>query len=336
MSNIALKVNGRSHTVDVDSVDAAALRPAQRSRPAGPAVRLRPRPVRRVHGDHQRRGGSRRASRRHPSVKGEITTLEGLASNGKLHPLQQAWIDEQVPQCGFCQNGQIMTAKALLDKNPHPTDAQIREGMAGTLCRCMTYYRVQAAIKRAAKTMADARRKAGGAHERRRPDSARDRTSSAAAPPGLPQKRGTARGERRRARGAWAPRPMHRERRAPGRRSVSRSRFPAARFVDRHSRGQHRDVLRRQDRPRPGHRHRLPPDDVRRARHRLRQDHLHHGQHRHHRRPGRLGRLDGDPDAIAGRCGASPPKRGACCSRWRRRASACRSISSRSATPSSP
>ena len=89
-------------------------------------------------------------------MKGEITTLEGLASNGKLHPLQQAWIDEQVPQCGFCQNGQIMTAKALLDKNPHPTDAQIREGMDGTLCRCMTYYRVQAAIKRAAKTMADA------------------------------------------------------------------------------------------------------------------------------------------------------------------------------------
>ncbi len=70
--------------------------------------------------------------------------------DGKLHPLQQAWIDEQVPQCGFCQNGQIMTAKALLDRNPHPTDAQIREGMARTLCRCMTYYRVQAAIKRAA------------------------------------------------------------------------------------------------------------------------------------------------------------------------------------------
>ena len=84
------------------------------------------------------------------SVKGEVTTLEGLAKDGKLHPLQQAWIDEQVPQCGFCQNGQIMTAKALLDKNPHPTDEQIRQGMAGTLCRCMTYYRVQAAIKRVA------------------------------------------------------------------------------------------------------------------------------------------------------------------------------------------
>ena len=85
------------------------------------------------------------------SVEGvEITTLEGLAQPGRLHPLQQAWIDEQVPQCGFCQNGQIMTAKALLDRNPHPTDQQIREGMARTLCRCMTYYRVQAAIKRAA------------------------------------------------------------------------------------------------------------------------------------------------------------------------------------------
>jgi aerobic-type carbon monoxide dehydrogenase small subunit (CoxS/CutS family) len=88
------------------------------------------------------------------AVKGEITTLEGLAKNGRLHPLQQAWIDEQVPQCGFCQNGQILTAKALLDRNPHPTDAEIREGMAGALCRCMTYYRVQAAIRRVAKEVA--------------------------------------------------------------------------------------------------------------------------------------------------------------------------------------
>jgi aerobic-type carbon monoxide dehydrogenase small subunit (CoxS/CutS family) len=83
-------------------------------------------------------------------VKGEITTLEGLAKEGTLDPVQRAWIDEQVPQCGFCQNGQIITAKVLLDKNPNPTDAQIREGMAGALCRCMTYYRVQAAIKLAA------------------------------------------------------------------------------------------------------------------------------------------------------------------------------------------
>ena len=59
-----------------------------------------------------------------------------------------------MPQCGYCQNGQIMTAKALLDANPHPTDAQIREAMSRTLCRCMTYYRVQLAIKRAAKMIA--------------------------------------------------------------------------------------------------------------------------------------------------------------------------------------
>ncbi|PYQ80209.1 MAG: (2Fe-2S)-binding protein, partial [Acidobacteria bacterium] len=84
----------------------------------------------------------------------DITTLEGLARDGVLHPLQRAWIDEQVPQCGFCQNGQILTAKALLDRNPHPTDAEIRQGMEGALCRCMTYYRIQAAIKRAAKEMA--------------------------------------------------------------------------------------------------------------------------------------------------------------------------------------
>ena len=95
------------------------------------------------------------------SVKGEITTLEGLASNGHLHPVQQAWIDEQVPQCGFCQNGQILTAKAMLDKIPHPTDAQIRESMNGTLCRCMSYFRVQSAIKRAIKTIADASPVAG-------------------------------------------------------------------------------------------------------------------------------------------------------------------------------
>ena len=85
------------------------------------------------------------------AVRGDITTLEGLAKNGKLHPLQQAWIDEQAAQCGYCQNGQIMTAKALLDKNPNPSDTEIRAAMDGALCRCMTYYRVQAAIRRVAR-----------------------------------------------------------------------------------------------------------------------------------------------------------------------------------------
>jgi aerobic-type carbon monoxide dehydrogenase small subunit (CoxS/CutS family) len=83
-------------------------------------------------------------------VNGDITTLEGLSQNGQLDPVQQAWIDEQVPQCGYCQNGQILSAKVLLDNNPNPTDAEIRQGMEGVLCRCMSYYRIHAAIKRAA------------------------------------------------------------------------------------------------------------------------------------------------------------------------------------------
>ena len=84
-------------------------------------------------------------------VSGQITTLEGLAQGGQLDPLQQAWIDEQVPQCGYCQNGQLLTARALLDANPNPTDAEIHQGMEGVLCRCMSYYRIHSAIKRAAR-----------------------------------------------------------------------------------------------------------------------------------------------------------------------------------------
>ncbi len=87
-------------------------------------------------------------------IDSEITTLEGLAKDGELHPIQQAWIEAQAPQCGFCQNGQIMTAKAMLDANPNPSDAEIRDGMDGVLCRCFTYYRIQRAIKLAAEAMA--------------------------------------------------------------------------------------------------------------------------------------------------------------------------------------
>src|SRR6202163_1099499 len=153
MSKIALKVNGRSHTVDID--------------PSTPLLYI----LRNDLGLQGPRFGCglgqcgactvivngaaiRSCITPGSAVKGEITTLEGLAKEGKLHPLQQAWIDEQVPQCGFCQNGQIMNAKALLDKNLKLTDAKIREGMNRVLCRCMTYYRVQAAIKRAVKVVA--------------------------------------------------------------------------------------------------------------------------------------------------------------------------------------
>ncbi len=85
----------------------------------------------------------------------EVTTIEGLSPNSS-HPLQKAWIAEQVPQCGWCQSGQIMQAASLLQQNPHPTDAQIVKAMNGNLCRCMSYVRIKKAIKRAA---ADMRRK---------------------------------------------------------------------------------------------------------------------------------------------------------------------------------
>jgi aerobic-type carbon monoxide dehydrogenase small subunit (CoxS/CutS family) len=161
MSQITLKVNGKTHSVDVD--------------PSTPLLYI-------LRNDLDLQGpkfgcglgqcgactvimkgvATRSCITPVAAVQGaEIITLEGLAKDGKLHPIQQAWIDEQVPACGFCQNGQIMTSKALLDRNPHPTDEEIRKGMAGTLCRCMTYYRVQAAIKRAAKVMSAERVAAG-------------------------------------------------------------------------------------------------------------------------------------------------------------------------------
>jgi aerobic-type carbon monoxide dehydrogenase small subunit (CoxS/CutS family) len=153
MSNITLKVNGATRTVDVE--------------PATPLLYV----LRNDLGLQGPRFGCglgqcgactviiggqavRSCIRAVSTVQGaEVTTLEGLSQGGTLHPLQQAWIEEQVPQCGFCQNGQIMTAKVLLDRNPSPTDAQIRQGLAGTLCRCMTYDRIQAAIKRASTTI---------------------------------------------------------------------------------------------------------------------------------------------------------------------------------------
>ena len=154
MANINLRVNGKAHSVDVDPATPLLYVLRNDLDLQGPrfgcglgqcgactviikgeAVRSCIRPISTVQG-------------------AEITTLEGLSKDGKLHPLQQAWIDEQVPACGFCQNGQIMTAKALLDKTPAPTDAQIRQGMATTLCRCMTYYRINAAVKLAARRMA--------------------------------------------------------------------------------------------------------------------------------------------------------------------------------------
>ena len=157
MANITLRVNGKAHTVDVEpstpllyvlrnDLDLSGPRfgcglgqcGACTVLIKGEAVRSCIRPVSQVAG-------------------AEITTLEGLAQDGKLHPIQQAWIDEQVPQCGFCQNGMIIKATELLDKIPTPTVAQIKsafttDGPSPHLCRCGTYVAIIEAVQRASKT----------------------------------------------------------------------------------------------------------------------------------------------------------------------------------------
>jgi isoquinoline 1-oxidoreductase alpha subunit len=84
-----------------------------------------------------------------------ITTIEGLAPD-RSHPVQQAWMELDVPQCGYCQSGQIMSASALLAEKPHPSDADIDAAMSGNICRCGTYQRIRAAIRRAAEIKAKA------------------------------------------------------------------------------------------------------------------------------------------------------------------------------------
>jgi isoquinoline 1-oxidoreductase alpha subunit len=78
-----------------------------------------------------------------------VTTIEGLGAADSLHPLQKSWAELNVAQCGYCQSGQLMTAAALVAKTPHPTDSQITEAMSGNLCRCGTYLRIHAAIRKA-------------------------------------------------------------------------------------------------------------------------------------------------------------------------------------------
>ena len=92
----------------------------------------------------------------------KITTIEGLSSD-RSHPVQRAWIELEVPQCGYCQSGQIMSASALLAKHAQPTDAQIDEAMTGNVCRCGTYQRIREAIHRAAQLQSAANSKPGAA-----------------------------------------------------------------------------------------------------------------------------------------------------------------------------
>ena len=148
MATLTLKVNGRARTVDVDPATPLLFVLSDDLELRGPkfgcglgqcgactvisngqAIRSCVTPVSTV-------------------VSTEITTLEGLGTSEKPHPIQQAFIDEQAAQCGFCMNGVILTAKAFLDQNPKATDPQIRQAMSGVLCRCFTHTRMMKAIKK--------------------------------------------------------------------------------------------------------------------------------------------------------------------------------------------
>lgn len=154
MSVLSLKVNGKTHSVDVDPTtpllyvlsDDLGLRGPKFGcglgqcgsctvLVKGQAVRSCITPVESVVGI-------------------EVTTLEGLGTPERPHPIQRAFIDEQAAQCGYCLNGVILSAKAFLDKNPKATEAQIEQGMARVLCRCFTHTRMLRAISRAQKEMA--------------------------------------------------------------------------------------------------------------------------------------------------------------------------------------
>ena len=93
----------------------------------------------------------------YPALKAqgrEVTTIEGLAKGTRLHPIQQAFVDVTAPQCGYCIPGMVLSAKALLDENPHPTEEEIKKGISGNVCRCTGYYQIVEAIELAAQRMA--------------------------------------------------------------------------------------------------------------------------------------------------------------------------------------
>ena len=148
---INLKVNGVTPLGPGRAGHAVALRAAQRFRAQRREVRLRAGAVRRLHRADRRQAPYAPASPRSARLeKSEITTIEGLGTIDKPHALQQAFIEEQAAQCGYCTNGMIMSAKELLDRNPKPSEPDVRAALAGNLCRCGTHNRIIRAVLRAA------------------------------------------------------------------------------------------------------------------------------------------------------------------------------------------
>ena len=152
MSKISLKVNGSVHEVDVDPSTPLLFVLADELGLRGPKF-----------GCGLAQCGACTVIRRRQAVRScvmpvsevgqdEITTLEGLGTPEKPHPIQQAFIDEGAAQCGFCLSGVILTAKAVLDENPHASDEEIREALAGVLCRCFAHVRMLRAIRKYADT----------------------------------------------------------------------------------------------------------------------------------------------------------------------------------------
>jgi nicotinate dehydrogenase subunit A len=154
-TNLTLRVNGRSQTIRVDDPQMPLLYALRNDLNLhGPrfgcglaqcgscTVHVDGRPVRSCSFPVSQAAGK------------SILTLEGLGTPQKPHPLQQAFIDEQAVQCGYCMNGMIMQAKALLDQNKRPSDTEIRQALANNLCRCGTHVRIVRAVKRASETMA--------------------------------------------------------------------------------------------------------------------------------------------------------------------------------------
>ncbi len=154
MSQVTLKINGQSHSLDVppgipllwvlrDSLDLVGSKYSCGMGICGSCtVLVNGRPAQSCMLPASKMQGK------------DIVTIEGFAPDGN-HPVQRAWNDEDVPQCGYCQGGQVLTAAALLEGNPDPSDKDIDEAMSGVICRCGTYFRIRKAIKRAAKYAAE-------------------------------------------------------------------------------------------------------------------------------------------------------------------------------------